>query len=495
MTKKTAPNKYWTKELVLAEARKYQTVREWREARGGSRQAASANGWYEEATAHMIKTVGSVSWKWTKEAVMADAAQYKSKSEWRKASKAYAMASRKGWLDEACSHMDILWNAKWDKASVLADALKYESRSLWERSSSGAYASAIRNGWYEEATAHMERLIESWTKEKILADAKKYKTRGEYFSNSSGYSIAINNGWLEEACSHMIKTYSYGELVIYTYLLQHDINFIHQKKFDDLRHINKLPFDFYLPDFNLIIEYNGIQHKRGWQGNTVNAEEIKFRDQLKIDYAKANSINYLIIDEVRELSILNKVEKLLKSIAKKLGTEFRPIKRELSPRELNLIANLGRITKEYVLESASRYKTISEWKRGDESAYNKSLTAGWKDELTAHMTRKNNISGFWTKEKIIESAQRFKTQVEWKNAHGGAWSRAVKMGWIEEATSHMIYKKTVKPNGYWTKKRVLESAKKYESLAEWRKNEPSAVTIATKNNWLDEAKNHLVNKS
>ena len=113
MTKKIAPNKYWTKELVLAEARKYQTIKEWREARGGSRQAATVNGWYEEATAHMTRTVGSATRKWTKEAVIADAAKYKSKSEWRKSSKAYAMASRNGWLDEACSHMTL--NNGWGK--------------------------------------------------------------------------------------------------------------------------------------------------------------------------------------------------------------------------------------------------------------------------------------------------------------------------------------------------------------------------------------------
>jgi hypothetical protein len=491
MTKRTAANKHWTKELVLAEAQKYQTVKEWREAKGGSRQAASANGWYEEATAHMTKTVGSVSWKWTKEAVIADAAKYKSKSEWRKASKAYAMASRNGWLNEACSHMGILWKAKWDKANVLADAIKYKSRSLWERSSSGAYASAVRNGWYEEATAHMERLIESWTKDKILTDAKQYKTRGEYFANSSGYSIAINNGWLEEACSHMIKTYSYGELVIYIYLLQHDIKFTHQKKFDDLRHINKLPFDFYLPNFNLVIEYNGIQHKRGWEGNPANAEEIKFRDQLKIDYANANSINYLMIDEEKELSIISKIDGLLKSLAKKLRIDFIPVKRELSPKELNIIANLGRLTKEYVLQSASRYKTISEWKRGDESAYSKSLTAGWKDEATVHMTRKNNISGFWTKEKVLESAKSFNTQVDWKNTYGGAWSKAIKMGWIKEATLHMTYKKLVKPNGYWTKEKVMESANKFKTKSAWRRSEPSAIAIATKNGWLAEATAHM----
>ena len=79
----------------------------------------------------------SKSWKWTKEAVLADALKYSSKSEWRKNSRAYAMATRQGWLDEACAHMQVLWTAKWNKEAVLADALKYQARGEWENNSSG----------------------------------------------------------------------------------------------------------------------------------------------------------------------------------------------------------------------------------------------------------------------------------------------------------------------------------------------------------------------
>ena len=53
---------------------------------------------------------------------------------------------------------------------------------------------------------------------------------------------------------------STGEKIIYTILKKNKINFIEQKKFKDCRNKLPLPFDFYLPDYNLCIEYQGEQH-------------------------------------------------------------------------------------------------------------------------------------------------------------------------------------------------------------------------------------------
>jgi hypothetical protein len=485
------PDKYWTKERVIASAKEYETLGEWKKTAGGARAAATKNGWYEEATAHMTKIHGSRSWKWTKEAVLADAKKYKSKSEWRKSSRAYQMAHRQGWLDEACQHMTELWQAKWDKEAVIADAKKYQSRTIWEESSSGAYASAKRNGWYEEATADMPMLIESWTKDKVLEDAKKYRTRGEWFSNSSSYSIAHINGWLDEASAHMITTYSFGELVIYTYLLEHDIEFIHQKRFANLKHINLLPFDFFLPEFNLLVEYHGIQHKRGWSGNKDNAKDIQYRDSLKEEYAKRNNIRYLMIDALGQEEIIEMLKSALSKIAAELNLHFEPIRRNLTIEEKSVIANLAKWTKEAVLASAKKFNSVTEWKKFEDGAYNKALKMGWKDEATMHMTPRIKKSGHWTKENVLESAKPFNTQIAWKDTCGGAWSKAIRMGWIAEATAHMPIDPLKKPNGYWTKERVLESAKRFSKHSEWRANEPSAVSIASKNGWIAEATAHM----
>jgi len=66
---------------------------------------------------------------------------------------------------------------------------------------------------------------------------------------------------------------------------------------------NRIHPDFYLPDFNLIIEYNGIQHYKQvcFPGQSEMDAEIRFpiqqkRDQELRDYCKENNIKLLEID-------------------------------------------------------------------------------------------------------------------------------------------------------------------------------------------------------
>lgn len=53
---------------------------------------------------------------------------------------------------------------------------------------------------------------------------------------------------------------SKGEKLISSFLKEHNINFEQQKRFKECKFKRALPFDFYLPDYNLCIEYQGIQH-------------------------------------------------------------------------------------------------------------------------------------------------------------------------------------------------------------------------------------------
>jgi len=50
---------------------------------------------------------------------------------------------------------------------------------------------------------------------------------------------------------------SKGELAVYTTLTELGIEFIPQHTFADCKHIRPLPFDFYVPSYNLLIEYDG----------------------------------------------------------------------------------------------------------------------------------------------------------------------------------------------------------------------------------------------
>ncbi len=62
----------------------------------------------------------------------------------------------------------------------------------------------------------------------------------------------------KRGCPHCKQ--SKGEKAISKFLLSHSISYIPQARFDSCKHINCLPFDLFLPDFQLLIEYDGEQH-------------------------------------------------------------------------------------------------------------------------------------------------------------------------------------------------------------------------------------------
>lgn len=96
---------------------------------------------------------------------------------------------------------------------------------------------------------------------------------------------------------------SKGEQLVRNYLEKHKIVFEKEKVFPNLKYRKPLRFDFYLPDYNSIIEFDGMQHFKPvkFNANTSDKravyeyEELKKRDKMKNDYCKKNHINILRI--------------------------------------------------------------------------------------------------------------------------------------------------------------------------------------------------------
>lgn len=91
--------------------------------------------------------------------------------------------------------------------------------------------------------------------------------------------------------------FSKGEKEIKTILDDNQIKSIYQYTFDDCRDIKPLPFDFYLIDYNIIIEFDGEQHFEPVNFNGISDEKalsnfnrtIK-HDKMKTLYCEKNDI-------------------------------------------------------------------------------------------------------------------------------------------------------------------------------------------------------------
>ena len=88
-------------------------------------------------------------------------------------------------------------------------------------------------------------------------------------------------------------------------LIRNNIKFYRQKVFEDCKNINYLPFDFFIPDQNIVIEYHGKQHYEPikWFGGEETLFYIQNNDKIKKTYCEKNNIKYIEISYIEDKNI------------------------------------------------------------------------------------------------------------------------------------------------------------------------------------------------
>lgn len=110
----------------------------------------------------------------------------------------------------------------------------------------------------------------------------------EFITSFANYSKHGVNSCYSCSCKE-----SSGEERIRKFLECNNIDFIQEKRFVDCRDNKPLPFDFYLSQYNLIIEFDGQQHfKEVGRGDF---EMIRKHDEIKNQYCKLHNIGLLRI--------------------------------------------------------------------------------------------------------------------------------------------------------------------------------------------------------
>lgn len=120
----------------------------------------------------------------------------------------------------------------------------------------------------------------------------------------------LRNGF----CPKCGKNKSTGEAKICAWLDENNIRYEQQKYFKDWN-IGLHYFDFYLPEYNLVIEYQGIQHYEFnpyFHKTIENFSYCKNKDNIKKNAAIENGLNYLSI----KYTLYHKIEKILDNILK-----------------------------------------------------------------------------------------------------------------------------------------------------------------------------------
>ena len=128
----------------------------------------------------------------------------------------------------------------------------------------------------------------------------------EYFSQTPNNHLAGNG------CP--ICNESKGELMIKEILEKMNLKYNREYIFKDCIDKTYLRFDFYLPEYNTCIEFDGIQHFKpikNWRGEK-GLKDIKKRDEIKNKYCDDNNIKLLRIKYNEKNNLIeNKIMKLL----------------------------------------------------------------------------------------------------------------------------------------------------------------------------------------
>lgn len=109
-------------------------------------------------------------------------------------------------------------------------------------------------------------------------------------------------------------TQSKGEEKIIQILSENKVRYIYQHKFDNCKFKKVLTFDFFLPEYNILIEYDGRQHYEisEFFGGLDEFIRVKIRDTVKDMYCKENNIKLIRIPYWEYKNLKKHFTKILK---------------------------------------------------------------------------------------------------------------------------------------------------------------------------------------
>jgi very-short-patch-repair endonuclease len=159
-------------------------------------------------------------------------------------------------------------------------------------------------------------------KSKLIHGDKYDYSKVKYVNSDTKVKLIFNNKeFLYSPTEHLkggnpkgTSNGSRGEEKIKNILEKYNIDYISEFTFYDCRYINKLPFDFYIPNLNILIEYDGEHHfKEIGHYSKEHFNNTLRNDIIKNNYALNNKISLLRIPYTDYNNIENIINNFIKN--------------------------------------------------------------------------------------------------------------------------------------------------------------------------------------
>ena len=168
---------------------------------------------------------------------------------------------------------------------------------------------------------------EKWDTERFWLEWRKLPNRNKFTINNHDFKVYSGSTNLELSCLRCKKSFeitvrrffewkkciychplpspnntSIGEVFIANYLADNKIQFRQQERFKTCKRHTYLPFDFYLPQYDILIELQGAHHfiptsfssDKSQVAKEKNLYDVQERDEIKRQWAKDN--DYILIE-------------------------------------------------------------------------------------------------------------------------------------------------------------------------------------------------------
>ena len=132
---------------------------------------------------------------------------------------------------------------------------------------------------------------------------------------------------------------------------------------------------------------------------------------------------------------------------------------------------IGKWNDENIREEAKKYKSKTEFYKGNRGAHDYAKRHNMLNELF------ENVRTYWTNETVKEEAKKYKNKKEFSEGRPGAYDYADRHNMLDDLFGKKFY---------WNDDLVREEAKKYKTKEEFRQGTPGAYEYAYNHNMLDE---------
>ena len=519
------PRGYWTKENCLKAAKLCNTRSDFKNLYSQAWRKCKENGWLEEAYSHMVNLTAIRGYWQDYDNCFNAAKQCITASEFGKRfNQAYRVALRNDWTKDYTwfvSGFDLVIpkNLKWTYETCAEESKKYKTRSEFHKGSNGAYQKALKRGWLDDYvwlnrgldiygrpdcvykyefcdfnTVYIGRTINKRDRDRahIFCINKDVVAKFAYKNNIPvpKMEVLADNLTIEEG-QHLEDEWKIHYIKLGYNILNKGITgknrgFIGaigwgKWNYDTcykeaLKYKTRKEFqDNNVSAYTRALQYKWLKDytwfKPAKTGQTKWTRQRCYEEAKKYIYIEDfRSISHFAYEKARVNNWLKDYNWLIK----------KPIQVTVSQSKLYW-------TKEKCYEEAKKYKTRTEFQyaKGANIAYRISVENGWINEYE-WMTPMAKPNRYWDNyERCYEEAKKYKTRTEFQYAKGAsrAYKYSLKNGWID---SFRWMSPKRKQSGYWTKERCIIESKKYQTKKDFRKESPSAYTIAMRNGWYKE---------